>query len=121
MSTKYGGRISDFDRWCHQHDVRLTDHAITRFDERMPVGAPDPCDAFEQGRDIPHPQLFDSANESPDRVRVWVSHEHGCAAFMITENPGGETVARTVYGPDEMAPCERAYVHSFGPHDQGDR
>lgn len=111
MATKY--TVSERTRWQHEHDVRLSDHAIDRYDDRTPPGAVSPETAFEASKPagcIRHAREFKrlvsthdnrpDRHEPPDEVRLYCGYtprgERYTAIFIIRSS-GGDTVVTSVY------------------------
>jgi len=122
MSSKY--TTSGSESWHLQGDrPRLSDHALERYDERMPAGAVAPETAWEHGQDVPESILswFTSSDkyQPPERVRVYGDRADGewyVAVLIVRERPGPTVV--TCYRVETIhQPWRRAYLHCFA----GDR
>lgn len=97
--------------------VEMTDHALERYDERLPDDAVPAATAWDRGEDIQHPGVVRTRHSRrPTRVRVYNHDFRYFAIFVVAENRLGPGVV-TVYSLDthEHGPT-RAYLHSHGPH-----
>jgi len=127
MSTKY----STGDRRLVEDGIRLTDHAILRYQQRTPEGASlDPRIAWRRGEYIRDPAVCKSPNHdrAPARVRVYKDSDGWAVAFYVVEDeePGlpshtPEIVATVIDFDGVSHSPTRAYLHSHGPHDPGRR
>lgn len=118
MSTTYS--ISHSERWrLHSdHETRLSDHSLERWDERTPEDSVAPETAFDKSErvsTIAH-HLVDEGGQTPDVARFFydteASEPYGIV-FLIMRYPGATDICKTVYRVDmvEHGPT-RAYLYA---------
>jgi hypothetical protein len=109
-TTKYS--ITWSTRWHWEHDEgnpRLTDHALTRWDERMPPSAVAPETAWEQSVGVDYiNQHFDDTEE----VRLYAERDakdnRYAAVFIIRDD---HVITMIRLGQLQYGPV-RAYLHA---------
>jgi len=132
VSTKYStGRGRRLLRDRDGGRVALTDHAIQRWNQRTPHRCPVSVhQAWRAGEWVKHPGVARAPGEdtAPDDVRVFRYADEWGVVFLVVEDPdpwehtqdAGRVVCtiaslRTFdHGPT------RAYLHSHGPHLEGE-
>lgn len=114
MASKY--RLSPRERWSMNHDVRMSDHAADRWDERTPAGSISPEAAFEHADEVEHPELLaDRTGHVPDSAHVYNCHDYR-VAFIVDDG-----TIQTVLSLDGVSHGpSRSYLMSHGPHPEVD-
>ena len=128
MSATYS--ISNRERWrLHSdHETRLSEHSIDRWDERTPEDSVAPETAFDQSVDvstIAH-HLEDEGGQIPDEARFFydadASKPYGIV-FLVNRYPDTTNICKTIYRADMVhhGPT-RAYLYAhrneFGGGDE---
>lgn len=125
MSTKY--TVSGRERWRLNsgHNVRLSDHALERWDDRTPEDSSSPEHAFDNAVDVSElrENLVDNAGQVPDKAYYWYE-KTGTASygivFLVHRYPETTDICKTVYkvGFIDHGPTRAylaAYNHEFEP------
>lgn len=108
--TKYS--VSQRTRWHRAQGVRMSDHALERWDERTPDWACAPEVAWERGEDILHTELVDCRMPyDHDRARVYNAVDY-CVVFPVRTHTITTVLDAARF---DHAPT-RSYLHSYGPH-----
>jgi hypothetical protein len=110
VSTKYS--VGQVQRWNLNHEVRFSEHALERWDERTPLDSCAPETAWDRGVDIEHPRLVEGRNSPPiDRARVYRNETTGTwAVFIVRDDVVVSVLAAATmqHGPT------RAYLYGYG-------
>jgi len=132
VSHKYS--LSARDRWQHDHDVRLSNHAIIdQYDARTPTGAVAPETAYAQslaGGYLRHAPVFKRRtnrngdiieNDPPEQVRVFGGRtpegEFYSVCFIVRAG-GGSRCVTTIYTPETIQdPTVRNHVAGIAHRD----
>lgn len=121
MASEYEQYISDAWRWSADVGVSITDHALARWDERLPADVVSPEHAWENGA-VVHESFYGvfetNTGEWPDEVRVF-HEDHGIKNPYQVAMVARDGVIKTIFNARQLTGPERAYLNALKPRITG--